>query len=262
MTWPRPVPLIGDATSAAERAAAPDAWAFPEAARDSLYGVIAARRDVRRYRPDPVPDEVLDRVLGAGHQAPSVGHSQPWRFIVVRDERNRQRLRACAFNQPKVSEAPAVLIVLGYHHPHRSHLEAMVERQRALGAIAPEAAAELRARAGRAMEQVPDRALWATRSTMLAAATLLIAAEALDVASAPMEGFDEEKVRAAFGVPDDHTVCCLIALGYPAEPKPFPGRFGLGEVCYQEHFGQPWTLGEPIAGVDGLPPLDPDRLAR
>jgi nitroreductase len=138
----------------------------------------------------------------------------------------------------------------------------MVERQRALGAIAPEAAAELRARAGRAMEQVPDRALWATRSTMLAAATLLIAAEALDVASAPMEGFDEEKVRAAFGVPDDHTVCCLIALGYPAEPKPFPGRFGLGEVCYQEHFGQPWTLGEPIAAETGPPPLDPDRAAQ
>ena len=46
-------------------------------------------------------------------------------------------------------------------------------------------------------------------------------------------------------MPDDHTVCCLIALGFAAEPKPFPGRFGLEHVCYQEHFGQPWTLGEP-----------------
>ena len=40
-------------------------------------------------------------------------------------------------------------------------------------------------------------------------------------------------------------VCCLVALGYPAEEPPFPGRFGLGEVCFEEHFGQPWTLGEP-----------------
>jgi nitroreductase len=59
-----------------------------------------------------------------------------------------------------------------------------------------------------------------------------------------MEGFEPEKVRAAFGIPEDHTVCCLVALGYPAETKPFPGRFGLADVCYEEHFGQPWTLGE------------------
>ncbi len=61
MTWPRPVPLIGDTTSAAERAAAPDAWAFPAEARDALSAVVAARRDVRRYRPDPVPEDLLER---------------------------------------------------------------------------------------------------------------------------------------------------------------------------------------------------------
>ena len=70
------------------------------------------------------------------------------------------------------------------------------------------------------------------------------AAESLGVSSAPMEGFDSTKVMEAFGVPNDHSVCCLIALGYASEAKPFPGRLGLGEVCYEEHFGQPWTLGE------------------
>ncbi len=74
---------------------------------------------------------------------------------------------------------------------------------------------------------------------MLAAATLMLAAESLGVASAPMEGFEADKVKAAFGVPDDHTVCCLIALGFAAAAKPFPGRFGLEDVCYDEHFGQP-----------------------
>jgi nitroreductase len=119
----------------------------------------------------------------------------------------------------------------------------MVARMEAIGAIAPEAAAELRSRAAHALERVPDRSLWATRSAMLAAATLMLAAESLGVASAPMEGFDAHKVKDAFGVPDDHTVCCLVALGYAAEAKPFPGRLGLDEVCFEEHFGQPWTLG-------------------
>ncbi len=82
MVWQRPVPLVGDVSTASQRAADPGGWALPAAQREALYAVIAARRDVRRFRPDPVPAEVLDRVLGAAHQAPSVGHSQPWRFIV------------------------------------------------------------------------------------------------------------------------------------------------------------------------------------
>src|SRR3954447_14263629 len=113
---------------------------------------IARRRATRKFDPArPLPDDLLKRILHLATLAPSGFNLQPWRFIVVRDERNRDRLRACAFNQPKVSQAPAVLIVLGYQHPHRSHLEAMVERQLTLGAITPEAAAELRARAGGAM---------------------------------------------------------------------------------------------------------------
>ena len=86
MTWPRPVPLIGDRTSAAERGAAPDGWRFPDGARDALHDVVRARRDVRRFRPDPIPEGVLERVLSAAHAAPSVGHSQPWRFLVVEDK--------------------------------------------------------------------------------------------------------------------------------------------------------------------------------
>jgi nitroreductase len=207
---------------------------------------ISRRRATRRFDPArPVPDDLLKRVLHLATLAPSGFNLQPWRFIVVRDERNRQKLRGCAFNQPKVAEAPVALIVLGYKNPHLSHLGPMVETMLSLGAITPEAAAELKARAARAMAHLPDRALWATRSAMLAAATLMIAAESLGLNSAPMEGFDPTRIKDTFGVPDDHTVCCLIALGYAADLKPFPGRFALEEVCFEEHFGQPWTLGEP-----------------
>jgi len=64
---------------------------FSAVERAALYRAIALRRDVRaEFLPDPVDDEVLLRVLGAAHQAPSVGLSQPWRFIVVRERRTRQ----------------------------------------------------------------------------------------------------------------------------------------------------------------------------
>ena len=75
--WRRPVPLVGDATASSERAADPSGWALSAEVGEALHEVIAARRDVRRFRPDPVPDDALERVLTAAHGAPSVGHSQP-----------------------------------------------------------------------------------------------------------------------------------------------------------------------------------------
>jgi nitroreductase len=206
---------------------------------------IARRRATRHFDPDrPLPDDVLERLLRLSTFAPSGFNLQPWRFLVVREERNRQKLRTSAFNQPKITEAPVVVIILGYQHPHRSHLDTIVEEQLARGAITPDLARELRSRTVQAMERVPDLGFWAMRSTMLAAATLMLAAESLGIASAPMEGFQPEKVKDAFGIPDDHTVCCLVALGFAAESKPFPGRLPLAEVAYLEHFGQPWTLGK------------------
>ena len=90
-TYPRPVPLVGDTTSAATRAADPSGWAFDDGTVEALHTVLSARRDIRRYRPDPVRADLLREVLRAGHQAPSVGHSQPWRFIVVTEQGTRDR---------------------------------------------------------------------------------------------------------------------------------------------------------------------------
>jgi nitroreductase len=214
--------------------------------RPSVLEVIGRRRTVRRFDPArPLADDLLVQILNAATLAPSDGNLQPWRFIVVRSEANRRQLRACAYQEPRFVEAPVALIVLAYHHPHHSHLDAMLEQQLALGAITPAQKAEMQARTRRTMERRNDLSLWATRSTMLAVATLMLAAESLGVASAALESFDNEKVKHAFGIPDDHTVCSLVALGYAARPEPFPGRFELGAVCFDEHFGQPWTSGEP-----------------
>ena len=63
--------------------------------RDALYRVIELRRDVRRrFLPDPVPEEVLQRVLAAAHHAPSVGLSQPWDFLLIGDPGTRRRVAA------------------------------------------------------------------------------------------------------------------------------------------------------------------------
>ena len=65
-----------------------------QAARDAIYEVISKRRDIRSFLSEAqVSDEVLARILGAAHQAPSVGYSQPWDFVLVRDRAKRGRIR-------------------------------------------------------------------------------------------------------------------------------------------------------------------------
>lgn len=56
---------------------------FPLAWREGVYQAIYRRRDIRRFRPDPIPSAILARLLDAAHHAPSAGFMQPWTFLVI-----------------------------------------------------------------------------------------------------------------------------------------------------------------------------------
>ncbi|HVN64637.1 MAG TPA: nitroreductase family protein, partial [Candidatus Binataceae bacterium] len=68
--------------------------ALADSLKRGLYETIFRRRDIREFIGDPIPDDALARVLIAAHHAPSVGFTQPWDFIVVRDMERRRRVRA------------------------------------------------------------------------------------------------------------------------------------------------------------------------
>lgn len=67
---------------------------FDDGFRASLAALLEWRRDVRRFRRDPLPEGALDRLLAVACRAPSVGLSQPWRFVVVEDPERRAAVRA------------------------------------------------------------------------------------------------------------------------------------------------------------------------
>jgi 5,6-dimethylbenzimidazole synthase len=87
---------------------------FPPEAKDWVYAAIFGRRDIRAFRSDPVPDDVLTRILTAAHHAPSVGFMQPWDFLLIRDLETRRcikdlsdrerRAAACFFDEPRRSK--------------------------------------------------------------------------------------------------------------------------------------------------------------
>src|SRR5512134_3423157 len=65
---------------------------YSDAELAAVYRVIAERRDMRHFSSEPIPAEVLQRILQAAHQAPSVGMMQPWRFIRISDQALRERI--------------------------------------------------------------------------------------------------------------------------------------------------------------------------
>jgi nitroreductase len=213
----------------------------PETA--SALDWIAHVRPARHFDPgQTISNALLERILRSATFAPSSYNLQPWRFVVVRSARNRETLRSCAYGQAKITEAPVVLIAVGYHNPDKTDLETLLAESLRVGDLTRATAAAIRGQAPRAPERLGHRALWSTRWTVLAIANLIIAAESVGVASAAIEEFDPQKVRAAFGIPDDHTLCCLVVLGYATERETSPFQFGLDHICYKEHFGQPWAL--------------------
>jgi 5,6-dimethylbenzimidazole synthase len=80
---------------------------FSEADKAAIYRVIAERRDMRHFLPDPVPAETLARLLHAAHLAPSVGYMQPWRFIRITDPALRRKIHGLV-EEERVATARAL----------------------------------------------------------------------------------------------------------------------------------------------------------
>ncbi len=229
-TYRRPVPLVGDRTSAAERAADPTAWAFPEQVRAALADVVGARRDVRRYRPDPVPDDVLERVLTSGHAAPSVGHSQPWRFLVVQDAALRERAAVmadrCRLEQAAQLEPDAGRQLLALQ------LEGI--REAPLGVVV---CCDRRTPAGGVLGRAtfPDADVW---SCACAIQNLWLTARAEGLGLGWVTLFDPDELAALLHLPDGVVTLGWLCLGWPDERPPAPGLERAG-----------WSRRAPLSDV-------------
>jgi nitroreductase len=213
----------------------------------TTHGDLPPWRIVRRFDPGRALDEpVLIAILSHA----SAGHSgydqQPWRLVVLRTPKNRRRLAACCHRQVLVGEAAVVVLVLGYREPQRSYLDELIALHVQRGAISPSEGAYRRGLFRAALEQLRDPGTWAIRSAVLAAERIMAAAHARGVDSAWIEGFVEPAVRDAFGIPADHELAAIVALGYALETEaPLP-RLPLSEIGFEEHFGQPSRLGDPL----------------
>lgn len=217
-----------------------------------LSEVVRERRATPSFESIPVHEADLKKVLEAGLAAPSGYNLQPWRFVVVRDDEQRKRLREAALNQPKVEEAPVVIVACGDKDGWRNgDLEEMLGLAAAQGYGGPEQHERVRravtsflgSSPGDRGGVAPDFGLWANRHVMIAFTHIMLMAEALGYDTAPMEGFSESKVKALLKIPESVRVVALLAIGRRKGPdKPFGGRFPMSRAVFAEEWGRPLEI--------------------
>jgi len=171
---------------------------------------IRARRSVRAYKPDPVPEDVLMDVLDAARWAPTSGNAQPWTFVRVREPQARSALIATTYGgyartapeQAWLHSAPELILVC-------------VEPLRTMARYGSE---------GRA---------YARLDVAAAVQTMLIAATAHGLGSAWVGGFDADEAHEALQLAPDAEPLAIVALGWPAEEVAEPYRLPLTDVLQE-----------------------------
>jgi nitroreductase len=206
----------------------------------TLSQAIAQRRATPSFDGSPIPSEDLKKILDAGLQAPSGYNMQPWRFIVVRSEEQKRRLRAASFNQAKVEEASAVIVACGDADGWRSgDLEEMLRLGRE-GGMPENYAEQAKVNIPNYLSNHPNFAMWLNRHVMIAFTTMMLMAEVLGYDTAPMEGFEQEKVREVLKLPLSYHVVALLAIGHLKGNDKFQGgRFSPSRMVFAEEFGKP-----------------------
>lgn len=205
--------------------------------------VVTSRRSVHQYSDEAVDRETVEDIFERVRHAPSSYNLQPWEFLVLTEEENRERLRDAAYDQEHVTDAPVAVVVLGNKDPS-AHADAVLDDWVNKGYLPNEDARDAVMESIRGMADLPEseRRVWTVRSTTLAASALLNAAWDEGVATCPMGGFDPEAVTDAFDVDADrYEPVMLVTMGYPAEDAADAGndrkfRRSVDEIVHYDEF--------------------------
>ena len=183
-----------------------------------LSEALRSRRSVHQYTDESLDEETIRDVFADAKFAPSSFNLQPWEYLVLTDDDDRQRLRAVANDQEHITEAPAAVVVLGNTDPS-AHAERVFEDWLDKEYIPNEDVKQALVETAEGMAEMEEseRRVWTTRSTALGAMAVMLSAWDRGVASCPMEGFDAEGLVEEFGVPEGFEPVMLLTMGYPAE---------------------------------------------
>ena len=175
---------------------------------EELLEIIQARRSIRRFKPDPVPDEHIRLLLEAARWAPSAGNIQPWEFIVVKDPKTIDLLKK--FSPGFIGRSPLVIAVCSNR----------ARAAKAGGRLAAE------------YTSIVDCAM--------ATQNMLLEAQALGLGSCVIKSFASAAIREILKVPEGVEVELLVAIGYPDEKPEPPPKLPIEKITHLNVYGGGW----------------------
>jgi nitroreductase len=177
-----------------------------------LMDAIKGRKSIRKYKPNPVPEEALQKVMEAVRWAPSWANTQCWEVIVVKDHKVKSELaKALREGNPATSsmtEAPLILTLCG---------------KKGISGC-------------RGGQPVTVRGDWWMFDIGLAMQNLCLAAYALGLGTVIIGAFDHKKVEELLGLPQNVEVVAMTPLGYPASGGPTPKRKEISDFVFYEKY--------------------------
>ena len=213
--------------------------AFSASEQAAVYRAIFERRDCRRFLPEPLPDDLLGRLLLAAHHAPSVGFMQPWNFLLIRSVAVRSRIKA-AFE--RANDRAAALFPAERAETYRAlKLEGILESPLNVCVTCD------RGRHGPVVlgkTAQPEMDLY---STVCAVQNLWLAARAEGVGVGWVSIIDPSDLRAILDLPESVVSVAYLCLGRVAEFPPTPdlerygwlGRIDLAPLVFEDRWGAP-----------------------
>ncbi|KGK91103.1 nitroreductase [Desulfosporosinus sp. HMP52] len=173
---------------------------------------IKTRRSIRSYKDKPVEDEKIIQILESARLAPSGDNTQPWHFVIVKSEHNRQKLAEVSHHQSWMLSAPVFIVCVA---DIRSRIKDNVTIS--IDEASPQ-------------EEVKQ----IIRDTSIAIEHMVLEAENLGLGTCWVAWFTQEEIRPILNIPPDKYVVSIITLGYANEiPKARP-RKKLEEIIHLE----------------------------
>ncbi len=230
---------------------------------DDFLTLAKTRRSVRDFKPDPIADGVIEKLLDAAHWAPSGYNLQPVHYVVVTEADRKVALRRACMDQRQVQDAAAVVVFIGDRQVATRHFEQTLKLDLDAGVVNDAYEKLLRkfvplafttgplgigwlwkatlAPPARWLTPIPSmpavhRRYWLAKQVGLSAMNFMLAAHSAGLATCPMEGFDSLRVGRVLGLPRGMEPMLVVPVGYADTDGMKKTRLPLSALVHREQW--------------------------
>ncbi|MDP8012197.1 MAG: nitroreductase family protein [Thermoplasmata archaeon] len=164
---------------------------------EDCLNVLFKRRSIRSFKEDPVPDEIIHKILRAAQYAPSSWNRQPWKFIIIKDKQKLKKISSFLPYGKFLSNAPLAIAIISS------------EKESDLWLIDGSAATE----------------------------NLMLAAECYGLGTCWIAESDNNEIKKILEIPEEYHIITITPLGYPASKPRIPERKNIEDITFSEKFG-------------------------